>query len=384
MKAIKLVITLLCLNFVSASAIHSQDISGRIAADLKSSYRISLILPLNSKNIESTDHNNFIDFYQGVLLAAEDAKKKGVNTEISVFDSDDFENIKLLALSGKLDNSDLIIGPVMAKDIEKMLPYTNEKGIPLVSPLDYKSEYLTESNPTLFQATTPIELQQRNLLSHLSQYDHVALIQESGVQDKDLIETTANYLKDNEIQFKSLTYSVEKDKSYYNQIASLLKKDRLNHIIIPSNSEAFVYDVLRNLNLMSSMGGYKIKIYGTSRWRNFELVDLSYFHTMNLSLSVSYYVDYSDIRVKDFLFRYRALFQNEPTAYAFQAYDITSFFLNYWAEYGKNIDRITEITTNLLQSDISFRKKGEGFINCATRNIEYKPDFLIQSSSFNR
>lgn len=181
-----------------------------------------------------------------------------------------------------------------------------------------------------------------------------------------------------------MTYSVEKDKSYYNQIASLLKKDRLNHIIIPSNSEAFVYDVLRNLNLMSTMGGYKIKIYGTSRWRNFELVDLSYFHTMNLSLSVSYYVDYSDIRVKDFLFRYRALFQNEPTAYAFQAYDITSFFLNYWAEYGKNIDRITEITTNLLQSDISFIKKGEGFINCATRNIEYKPDFLIQSSSFNR
>lgn len=384
MKEIKLVITLLCLNFVSASAIHSQDISGRIAADLKSSYRISLILPLNSKNIESTDHNNFIDFYQGVLLAAEDAKKKGVNTEISVFDSDDFENIKLLALSGKLDNSDLIIGPVMAKDIEKMLPYTNEKGIPLVSPLDSKSEYLTESNPTLFQATTPIELQQRNLLSHLSRYDHVALIQESGVQDKDLTEITANYLKDNEIQFKLLTYSVEKDKSYYNQIASLLKKDRLNHIIIPSNSEAFVYDVLRNLNLMSTMGGYKIKIYGTSRWRNFELVDLSYFHTMNLSLSVSYYVDYSDIRVKDFLFRYRALFQNEPTAYAFQAYDITSFFLNYWAEYGKNIDRITEITTNLLQSDISFIKKGEGFINCATRNIEYKPDFLIQSSSFNR
>lgn len=384
MKAIKLVITLLCLNFVSASAIHSQDISGRIAADLKSSYRISLILPLNSKNIESTDHNNFIDFYQGVLLAAEDAKKKGVNTEISVFDSDDFENIKLLALSGKLDNSDLIIGPVMAKDIEKMLPYTNEKGIPLVSPLDSKSEYLTESNPTLFQATTPIELQQRNLLSHLSRYDHVALIQESGVQDKDLTEITANYLKDNEIQFKLLTYSVEKDKSYYNQIASLLKKDRLNHIIIPSNSEAFVYDVLRNLNLMSTMGGYKIKIYGTSRWRNFELVDLSYFHTMNLSLSVSYYVDYSDIRVKDFLFRYRALFQNEPTAYAFQAYDITSFFLNYWEEYGKNIDRITEITTNLLQSDISFIKKGEGFINCATRNIEYKPDFLIQSSSFNR
>ncbi len=384
MKEIKLVITLLCLNFVSASAIHSQDISGRIAADLKSSYRISLILPLNSKNIESTDHNNFIDFYQGVLLAAEDAKKKGVNTEILVFDSDDFENIKLLALSGKLDNSDLIIGPVMAKDIEKMLPYTNEKGIPLVSPLDSKSEYLTESNPTLFQATTPIELQQRNLLSHLSRYDHVALIQESGVQDKDLTEITANYLKDNEIQFKLLTYSVEKDKSYYNQIASLLKKDRLNHIIIPSNSEAFVYDVLRNLNLMSTMGGYKIKIYGTSRWRNFELVDLSYFHTMNLSLSVSYYVDYSDIRVKDFLFRYRALFQNEPTAYAFQAYDITSFFLNYWAEYGKNIDRITEITTNLLQSDISFIKKGEGFINCATRNIEYKPDFLIQSSSFNR
>ncbi len=365
------------------SSLNAQNnIKERIESGLKSSFRISLILPLNSKNVESTDHNNFIDFYEGVLLAAQNAKKNGNNIEINVFDSDDYSDIMHLIISGKLDNSDLIIGPVFAKDIEKILPFANEHKIPVVSPLDSKSEYLTNDNPYLFQATTPIEVQQRNLLSDLKRSDHITVIHESGTSDKELSDITFGILEENNLKYNTLSYSLEKDKLPYNQFVSKLSREELNNVIIPSGSEAFVYDVLRNLNLMSSMDNFKIKIYGTSRWRNFDLVDLSYLHSMNLTLSLSYYVDYSDQRVKDFLFQYRALFQNEPSAYAFQAYDITNFFLSYWANYGTNTDNITNIYGNLLQSDIKFVKKGEGFINSATRKIEYLPDYLINCSSF--
>lgn len=384
MKSIKWLLSIFVFTQFSTTVIKSQDISSRILSDLKSNYKISLILPLNSKNTESTDHNNFIDFYQGVLLAAEDAKLDGINTDISVFDSDEYENIKLLALSGKLDNSDLILGPVLLKDIERILPFANERGIPLASPLDSRAEFLTIENPWIYQLTTPIEMQQSNLLSSLTGNEHITIIHEAGNADKELFETSVNYLNTNSLNYNTFSYSVVKDKSYYNQIVSLLNHDELNHIIIPSASEAFVYDILRNLNLMSTMAGYKIKIYGTSRWRNFELVDLSYFHSMNLTISMSYFVDYSNPKVKEFLFRYRALYQNEPSAYAFQGYDLTYFFLTYWSVYGKNYDKITEVTGKMLQSDISFIKRGEGFINSATRKVEYLPGFLVQSSSFNR
>lgn len=384
MKSIKLLLSVFVLQIFSISALKSQDLSERIQSDLKSNLRISLILPLSSKNIETGVHNNFIDFYQGVLIAVEDSKKNGMNIDLAVFDSDDYDDIIQLSLSGRVDSSDFIIGPIYAKDIEKLLPYANEKKIPLISPLDPKSEHLTNQNPYLFQTTTPIEIQQTNLLSELNYNDHTIIIHEAGSVDKELTDVTLKYLNEKNIAVNIFSYFVEKDKSYYNKIVALLKHDKLNNIIIPSNSEAFVYDVLRNLNLMCSMEGYNIKIYGTPRWRNFELVDLSYFHSMNLSLSLTYYVDYTFQQVKDFLFRYRALFQNEPSAYAFQAYDVTCFFLNYIALYGKINDNMTQVTGYMLQSDFSFIKKGEGYINSATKKIEYLPGFFIQSSSFSR
>lgn len=370
------------VSIISISfGVNAQDIRSRIADVFRSSCRIALILPLNSKSAESVEYNNFIDFYEGVLIAAEDAKEQGVNIEIEVFDSNDYPNLSLLAQSGRLNGCDLIIGPVLKEELEKILPFANEKGIPIVSPLDPRTENLTLDNPLLFQATTPLLIQQSNLLSGLFSGDHVTVISENSNQDTELANLTKSLLTDKRIKFNSFSYVLEKEKSQFNQILSRLDKSVLNHVIIPSGSEAFVYDVLRNLNLLNAMHGYKIKIYGTSKWRNFDLVDLSYFHTMNLALSLNYYTDYSKPEVKKFISRFRALYMNEPSAYAFQAYDITTYFLSYWAKFGFGNSSMNDFSGSYLQSDIRFVKNGSGFVNSATRIVEYLPGFLIESRS---
>lgn len=347
--------------------------------DKNNSVNISLILPIEGANSTSTEFNYFLDFYQGALMAIAELNEKGLSCNLRVFDINEWGGILKLVSSDKLSESNVIIGPVFSADLVKVLNYTTEKNISVVSPLDSRSESLTLEFSNFFQAVSSPRALQENLINQIDNDSKIVLITEIGSADRDLEIITNSILEQKGIQFSKFSYALIKDKSPLNQIALKLSKDKINHIVVPSNSEAFVYDLLRNLNLLSTINGYKIKIYGTPRWRNFEILDLSYFHEMGLTLSVQDYVDFSDERVKNFLFRYRAIFQSEPNAYAYRAYDLTILFADILAS-GINQDDIRLQTFDLLQSQFKFivNPNGKGYINLGSRVIEYMPDYSIK------
>ncbi|OFY41495.1 MAG: hypothetical protein A2X18_06580 [Bacteroidetes bacterium GWF2_40_14] len=360
-----------------------------VRSERKHTYEVSLILPIGSNNTDTPQdgNNNYLDFYQGFLLAAQELKSEGMNANIKVFDLSDFKNSSLLAQSGRLDGSDIIIGPVFMNEVEPILNYASERNIPLVSPMDPKTDALAENHPDFFQASSSPYSQQLALLKNLTPRNHVTLIFESSNADQDLVDMTKEILNNKRIQYNSLSYNLLSGRSVGPQMAEKLSKENMNDVIVVSNSEGFVSDVLRNLNLLNTRNNYQITLYGTNRWRSFESVDINYFHSMNLHISLQYYVDYSDENVKKFLARYRALYGTEPTPYSFQAYDIAYYFMGALNTLGTNFSRKLErYQRNLLQTDMVFERSGSnnGFINKASRLIIYNPDYSINISRHSR
>ncbi len=95
--------------------------------------RVSLILPLKSTG---TPNSNFLDFYSGVLMAANSLSEGEKPIELSVYDS----TVGMPSIS-ELEQSDLIIGPVNFDDVQRLLP--RARGKLIVSPLDPKVASLT-------------------------------------------------------------------------------------------------------------------------------------------------------------------------------------------------------------------------------------------------
>ncbi|MFA5850290.1 MAG: LysM peptidoglycan-binding domain-containing protein [Bacteroidales bacterium] len=358
-------------------------------SERKQTYDVSLILPIGSNNTEAPQdgNNNYLDFYQGFLLAAQELKAEGMNASIKVFDLSDFQSGSILAQSGRLDGSDIIIGPVFMNEVEPILNYASERSIPLVSPMDPKTEALAKNHPDFFQASSSPYSQQLALLRNLTPRNYVTIIFESSDSDKELVDMTKEILNNKHIQYNSLSYNLLSGRSVGPLMAEKLSLENMNDVIVVSNSEAFVSDVLRNLNLLNTRSNYQITLYGTHRWRSFESIDINYFHSMNLHISLQYYVDYSDENVKKFLARYRALYGSEPTPYSFQAYDIAYYFLGALNTLGTNFSRkIDRYRRNLLQTDMIFERIGSnnGFINNASRLIIYNPDYSINISHLSR
>ena len=99
---------------------------------------------------------------------------------------------------------------------------------------------------------------------------------------------------------------------------------------------------------------------------------------MNLNISMQYYIDYSREQTKGFLAKFRALYNSEPSPYAFQAYDIAYYFLhNTWNEGKLFLENANHFQSEMLQSDYNFVRDGKnnGYINTAVRRVIYKPDF---------
>lgn len=352
-------------------------------------HTVSLVLPFDSKGFETNPgNNNYLDFYQGFLLAVNDMRVKGMSMDLRVFDTKDYTNSSMIAQSGRLDGSELVIGPVFSSEIEGLIDYTKDKRIPLVSPMDPDSEKFVENNSNFFQVSVPVKDQQEELLSSIPSGSHVAIFYQEPSPDISLVNLTKEILTQKGITFTSLSYNLLKGRSVYSALLSKLDATKENSVIVISNSEAFVSDMLRNLNLINTRSGYKITLYGTPRWRNFENVDINYYHSMNLHISLQYNVNYSSEEVKAFLSKYRALFGTEPSPYAFQAYDLGLYFLGALYNYGPDfVDYLNEFNSgNLLQSSYKFVRegRGNGFINRRSRLIIYRPDYSIESGSFVR
>ena len=344
-----------------------------------------LLLPLggkhNGEQVLPQENNHFMEFYQGFLLALEELKESNPTLELDleVIDTDSYPNISHITQSGMLDNSNIIFGPVFSENLELVVNYTKGKDIYVVSPMDPKSDYLAYGNPHFFQVSTPATYQQRGILSAINFMSDVTLVYEERDTGTDQIANiTKEVLNSGNIRYKQLSYNILKGRSILPEFESTLSTGNINHVVVASNSEAFVSDVLRNLNLLRSRSQFNIKVYGTPQWRNFESVDVAYYHQMNLNISMQYYIDYSREQTKGFLAKFRALYNSEPSPYAFQAYDIAYYFLhNTWNEGKLFLENANHFQSEMLQSDYNFVRDGKnnGYINTAVRRVIYKPDF---------
>ena len=94
---------------------------------------------------------------------------------------------------------------------------------------------------------------------------------------------------------------------------------------------------------------------------------------------MSYSIDYENPAVRTFVARYRAMFGTEPTQFAFQGYDLTTYFTRIIAKYGRNWGSyLTHEKAELLQSSISFESKGNGnYTNNGTRRVIYDDGYSI-------
>ena len=332
---------------------------------------MALVMPFNSEGRPSSMN---MDFYAGVLLALRDLQAEGISTQLSAYDTK-----STMPSINQLSKNDLIVGPVSTQELTTMLERL-DGSTPVVSPLDQKAIALRDSFPNFIQAPSYVENQYLELVQWLSEErrdnENVIVLSEKGGNE---ISTAVRAgLTEKGINFETLFYSVSEGSRIPSRLASLMQKNRTNHVIVASENEAFVADAMRNLSIMDSRG-YKVTSYGTSKLRLLDTVDNNFYHQTSLHLTTAYYVDYDAPQVNKFILAYRALYKTEPSQFAFQGYDTAHYFVSMVAKYGDKWTRfLDQERVCMLHLDFLFNRNENGSLaNGAIRRVVYQPDMKV-------
>lgn len=341
----------------------------------KKDISMSLILPLKATGTSASAGN--MDFYSGVLLAVYDAGEAGTGCDLAVYDCADGRGITKESLQGR----DFIIGPVSRGDLTSALELgTDTRAI--ISPLDQKAASLTGEFTNMIQAPTPLEIQYKDLMDWIRedmQYsDRFVVITEKGAVQTEVTTQMKAAADSSGMEYKNLSYSILEGRNVTGSLEYIMTESGTNRVYIASDSEAFVNDVVRNLNLMIHKK-YEVVLYAPSRIRSYETIEVENFHNTSLKVSTGYYIDYEDPRVQEFLLKYRALFNAEPTQFAFQGYDLAKFFIGMTSKYGNRwMNKLEESDASMLQSTYRFRKDGNGgYVNTGVRRIVYNEGWIV-------
>lgn len=351
-------------------------------------YTISLVLPFNASGRTDNINAYAADFYAGVLTAAADLKEKGLFSgfELNVVDLSRYGSAWELIADNVLNDSELIIGPISERDMQPIASYARSRQIPVVSPLDLGTETLAQDNPWFYLFPPQSDLALAHQLDKIADtsdadtVESVTVIYEQGYDRSDEVTGTFAGLNERGVKFRTFKYDFLSGRGIDTLMSRSLDSLTLNKVIIPSMSEAFITDALRNLNLIKSGMGYNIEVYGLSRWKSFETIEQDYFHALDLRLAMSYYIDYNRPEVMDFINKYRAAFNTEPSSFSFQGYDIMTFFVNAMNTWGTDFPSgIINERKSLLQSDVLFLpvSSGSGYENRAFKDICFTDNWLV-------
>lgn len=336
---------------------------------------------------------DFLEMYEGILLASDTLRSLGLNINLHTYDiKDDTIEITRLIKSGKLSDMDLIIGPVYSHNLSIVSEYAKELGIPVVSPVPLMNNSALVKNPTLYMASSSLEIAQKALAKKISEYYdyNIVFIHADSLQVdedvkrfKNLIFTELSYkLPYEDIKFKEfLFYSRSMfNNDSINRLSHALSEQSRNILIIASEEAPVISEVVDMVSGLSRR--FNIKLFAYPVIRDLDRLDQKELFDMDIMVYSPYWIDYSKKNIKQFNSNFMQKFHTQPLekSYAWQGYDIAYYFLSGLAMHGKNFIAHPEIhNPELLQSDYDFRRKadGDGFENQKLFMIRYTKDYQV-------
>lgn len=337
---------------------------------------------------------DFVEMYNGILLAADTLRALGLDIHLFTYDVQrDTTGITKLIRSGKLDDMDLIIGPVFSNNLRIVSEYAGQHGIPVVSPVPLISNDVLSGNPTLFMTNPSLEVAQRTLAREISNFNNSNLVfihTDSTGRDPDvrrykqlIFNELTQKMPYEDIRFRELVFYPRSafGNDSINRISHSLSESNNNVVIIASEDPPVVSEIVTIVHGLNKK--FNVRVYGYPSMIYLENMDAKIFFDLNQLIFSPYKIDYSAENVRQFNLDYLKKFLTMPleTSYAWMGYDMGYYFLSGLSIHGKQFISHPEMhNPELLQNEFEFERNNpeDGFENQKLFRLRYTRDYELK------
>lgn len=331
---------------------------------------------------------NFLQFYEGVVIAVDSMQKEGMNINLRVFDTqNDAASIRKYIYESEFLETDLIIGPVYPQVQKEVAEIAAKNRIPMVSPFASRSNII-DSNSHYFQINPSQEyiasktaemVAEEHFNSNfivLRTSDYEATIDGRLV---DLIQeklfNSGLFSKSNGVSFSFYDFKNEGPFG----LRRILSADKENVVFIPSSVEGELSVAISNLNNLSD--DFSITLIASNNYQQrYPSIEVAHFHNLKMKYIYPYWMDYNNNATINFIEKFKSNFNTEPNNFGVQGFDAAFYFLNALNFWGKNFnDCLPFLHINLVQGNYHFEKvsKFGGYMNQGVSVISYNREFDV-------
>lgn len=350
----------------------------------------------NSSANADIKSKRYVEFYEGIALAADTLSRDGVNIALRVFDV----NNRLDALNAlgtnEQTNFDLIIGPAHVDEMKDVAEYAYRTHTPVVLPFAQIDSTILE-NPYLVQASVVDTLLMKCIAEQMvadCRGKHVIMLNAGGNNRADVMR--ARYMTDlcerEGVDITTFTFKPAEAA----ELLPLLSTEKENVIFLPTKSEARVNStVVAIASTIDQQPEARVSLVGFGEWLMFQTIEVEVFHKLNTRIYSTFALDYNDDRVLQIMRQYRNKYKSEPVAfmpyfqnagssgfseYGLWGYDVAMKFIGARVKYGPTfLPRINDYDVKLAQSNFKFVNLTNwgGAANIGLRTITFGSDYTI-------
>lgn len=352
-------------------------------AEAQKHISLAVILPFDGAKKEKT---KMVEFYRGILMAADSIKKEGISLDIYTYDSGKTdEDMRAVIKSLPQTPLDFIIGPLHQEQIHVLSSYCNDKKIRLIVPFSSQSEELYQ-NPYYYAVNSPSSFfisEAVNLTMALFHHDNI-IIWDSHEEDEDaVLYTDSIQLRQTKMGKKNKTVSIGDDNSKWAQV---MDSTQVNVIIPNSSSLKALNQLLPELKLfIGEHPEYKVKLIGYPEWQTYTINHLEDFYQFDTYAYSAFYRNPLSTKSQLFEMSYQNEFKeltlNSYPQFGMFGFDIAYYFLKGISTYGKGLElHHTSSISQPFQHWFNFKRisNWSGFINKGIQFIHYNPEFNIE------
>ena len=344
---------------------------------------ISLMLPLS--DAQGRVRGNFVEFYQGALLAAEDMKnEEGHEVVIQLFDTQN-SAANVAAIVEEEDEllkaTDLFIGPIYERNAGAVIEYAAKRDIPVVSPLASTTQGKYGRSYYRLAPTDSTRLDKLGgLIAPTTNVIMVYTASCDEAMEREMLSLLGEH------PYGKVIYNEQfvVDSLQSSPIEELMMEDD-NLFVVLSDNEL---EVDRSLAIISSMMNSRqprygmrrvpVRVLGSSSWAKYKNMDKNLLFKLNVHYLAAYHADRGNERVRAFDRRFMEAFGRAPSQFAYRAYDAVKLFGSALFAGGDLTAELNGSVVPLLQTQYSFREERGSMVCDTWMLVNYKPNYRIE------
>ncbi|MCM1151906.1 MAG: LysM peptidoglycan-binding domain-containing protein [Alistipes sp.] len=347
--------------------------------------RVALLLPLETEG--SAPNVSYLEFYQGFLLGVDSVKNhRGYSVDVTLFNTArDSAKIERIIESDEFRRSDLIVGPVYEEELEPVVRYAEERGIPVVSPL----AHIERMNSDVLFQLAPDPACKYEKAAGLFDGEHRITLIYTAHTDEEFEAEILTLIGDNEYRRHTYKYEHPNDiarrTSGYSpaDLTPLLGNEEENVFIIMADNEIDVDRILAALasadTSITARGQHvpNFVVLGNARWNRYGNIDRTMFFKDRTIFLSTYHAKRDNAVVKAFDGAYIRAFNALPTLYSYRGFDTAMIFLPAMyndIEYDMEGRRYTPLQTSYVFGQDGVR---HNHVNRNWTRVNYQSDYTI-------